>query len=166
MLRRRTGTLACMSISRRKFLYYTGPLLALPTLPPAWGSRSDDYKNSTTPFAHGVASGDPQPDRVVLWTRVTRDVLAPVQVVVTWTIADDVGFQHIVATGVTKTDEQTDFTVKVDPDGLKPDTTYYYRFHALGCDSPIGRTKTLPLKHAERVRIAAVSNADRRHGRS
>src|SRR6187402_3496230 len=149
-----------MSLSRRKFLYYTGPLVALPMLPQKWGSRSDAYKNSSTPFLHGVASGDPRTDRVILWTRVTGDALAPSHAVVTWSIAEDPEFRQIVADGVTKTDSQTDFTVKVDPDGLTPDTTYYYRFHSLGYDSPIGRTKTLPNNRTERLRIAVASSAN------
>ena len=136
----------------------------MPTLPLEWSKQSDGYKNATAPFLHGVASGDPQDDRVVLWTRVTRDALAPTQVIVTWSVAEDIAFQRVVVTGVTRTDARTDFTIKVDPDGLQPDTTYYYRFHALGHDSSIGRTKTLPTKHAERLRIAAVSNANLRYG--
>src|SRR6187551_2765178 len=104
-----------MSLSRRKFLYYTGPLLALPMLPKECSSLSDDYANSTTPFLHGVASGDPQADRVVLWTRVTGDAKAPSVAVVLWCIAEDPAFKRIVADGVTQTDGQTDFTVKVDP---------------------------------------------------
>ena len=125
---------------------------------------SDDYENATTPFVHGVASGDPQADRVVLWTRVTGDAKAPTQSVVTWTIAEDIKFKHIVADGVTVTDAQTDFTVKVDPDKLSADTTYYYRFHALGWDSPIGRTKTLPKKRNERLRIAFASCSNLPYG--
>ena len=153
-----------MSFSRRQFLYYTGPLLALPVLPKECSSLSDDYKNSTTPFVHGVASGDPQTNRVVLWTRVTGDAKAPSKAVVTWSIAEDPAFRHVVSDGVTETDAGSDFTVKVDPDGLKPDTTYYYRFHGFGYDSPIGRTKTLPKKNAQRLRIAFASCSNLPYG--
>jgi alkaline phosphatase D len=151
-------------LSRRKFLYYTGPLAALPLLPKECSSFSDTHKNSTTPFVHGVASGDPQTDRVVLWTRVTGDAKAPSQAIVLWCIAEDPTFKRIVADGITQTDAQTDFTVKVDPDGLKPDTTYYYHFHTFGYDSPIGRTKTLPKKRNERLRIAFVSCSNLPYG--
>ena len=146
-----------MSFSRRTFLYYTGPLAALPLLPQECSSLSDAHKNSSTPFVHGVASGDPRADRVVLWTRVTGDAKAPSRAIVLWSLAEDPGFRRVVAEGVTQTDAQTDFTVKVDPGGLKPDTTYYYRFHTLGYDSPIGRTKTLLDKRGERLRVALVS---------
>ncbi|MES1176580.1 MAG: alkaline phosphatase D family protein [Myxococcales bacterium] len=153
-----------MSLSRRQFLYYVGPLAALPVLPKECSHLSDDYKNASTPFLHGVASGDPLTNRVVLWTRVTGDAKSPARAVVTWSVAEDVGFRHIVCDGVTETDGQSDFTVKVDPDGLKPDTTYYYRFHAFGYDSPIGRTKTLPKKHSDRLRIAFVSCSNLPYG--
>lgn len=153
-----------MSISRRKFLYYTGPLALLPVLPKECSSLSDDYENASTPFVHGVASGDPQSDRVVLWTRVTGDAKAPTQAVVTWSVSEDAKFKRVIADGVTVTDAQTDFTVKVDPDGLKPDTTYFYRFHALGFDSPIGRTKTLPKKRTERLRLAFASCSNLPYG--
>ena len=153
-----------MSITRRKFLYYTGPLLALPMLPKECSRQSDAYENSSSPFMHGVASGDPLVNRVVLWTRVTGDTEAPPSSVVTWSIAEDIAFRQVVSDGVTVTDAQTDFTVKVDPDGLKPDTTYYYRFHAFGYDSPIGRTKTLPKKRADRLRIAFASCSNLPYG--
>ena len=153
-----------MTVSRRQFLYYTGPLVALPLLPKECSRLSDAYENSSNPFLHGVASGDPQTDRVVLWTRVTGDDKAPAQRVVTWKIAEDAAFRRVVADGVTATDEQTDFTVKVDPERLRPDTTYYYRFHSLGYDSPIGRTKTLPKKRSERLRIALASCSNLPYG--
>ena len=153
-----------MSLSRRQFLYYTGPLLALPVLPKECSRLSDDYKNSTTPFVHGVASGDPESQRVVLWTRVSGDAQAPAQAVVTWTVALDPGFRQVVASGVTVTDARTDFTVKIDPDGLVPGTTHYYRFHALGHDSPIGRTKTAPKKHVDRLRLGFASCSNLPYG--
>lgn len=153
-----------MPFTRRQFLYYTGPLLALPVLPKECSSLSDAYRNSTTPFVHGVASGDPETKRVVLWTRISGDAKAPAQAVVTWAVARDPEFRYVVAGGVTVTDASTDFTVKVDPDGLTPDTTYYYRFHAFSYDSPIGRTKTVPKKHVARLRIGFVSCSNLPYG--
>ena len=108
------------------------------------------------PFLHSVASGDPTPDGVVIWTRVSGTD-EPVEV--TWVVARDPGLEHRVAEGATKADERTDFTVHVDVDGLGADQTYYYAFEGLGQRSPVGRTRTLPEGNVERVRFGACSCA-------
>jgi alkaline phosphatase D len=153
-----------MSLTRRHFLYYTGPLALLPILPKECSELVDHYVNETPPFVHGVASGDPLTDRVVLWTRVTRDQDAPEKVVVSWVVARDPEFKRVVDSGVVLTSENVDYTVKVDADKLKAGETYYYRFRALGHDSPIGRTKTLPKKKVERLRIAFASCSNYPYG--
>ena len=108
-------------------------------------------------FRHGVASGDPLADRVVLWTRVTPAGEEPVEV--DWVVARDVELQDVVERGSTVTDASTDFTVHVDASGLEPETTYHYAFEALGDRSPVGRTKTAPTGAAEVVRLALCSCA-------
>ena len=80
-------------------------------------------------FAHGVASGDPLQDRVVLWTRVTAPG-AKSPVGVRWDVATDPDFKSIVRQGHATTDAGRDHTVKVDVTGLKPGTEYHYRFRA------------------------------------
>lgn len=112
-------------------------------------------------FPHGVASGDPLADRVVLWTRVTP--AAPGSVEVTWRVARDLAFTDVVATDVVTTDADQDHTVKVDPTGLAADTYYFYDFAALGSRSIVGRTKTTPATGAAvtrslRLGIASCSN--------
>ena len=77
------------------------------------------------PFFHGVASGDPQQDRVILWTRVTTDSASAV---VNWRIASDTAITNIINSGTVTTDDTKDFTVKVDASGLQPFTWYYYEF--------------------------------------
>jgi alkaline phosphatase D len=107
-------------------------------------------------FSHGVASGDPLSDRVILWTKLTPksfDKEASVQ----WTIASDPNCTRVIRNGTFTTGVQRDFTVKVDATGLNPATTYYYRFEALGAHSPIGRTRTLPVGSVERLRFAVAS---------
>ena len=95
-------------------------------------------------FQHGVASGDPLSDRVVLWTRITpppaRSAIGPVEVA--WQVAEDEGLARVVARGTTAAAPQRDFTVKVDAAGLRPGRTYYYAFDAGGQRSPVGRTRT------------------------
>ena len=107
-------------------------------------------------FAHGVASGDPLGDRVVLWTRVTSES-DPVEVA--WTIARDRELCDVVATGTASADAEADHAVHVDVSGLTPGTTYHYGFSALGESSPVGRTRTLPPPDGDRLRLAIVSCA-------
>ncbi len=110
------------------------------------------------PFYHGVSSGDPLPDRVILWTRVTPDSTVFGSVSVNWEMALDTGFTQTVLTGSTSTDDSKDYTVHVDAIGLQPNTYYYYRFEALGVKSITGRTKTLPVGAAvDTLRFAVVS---------
>lgn len=98
---------------------------------------------SDTLFPQGVASGDPRPDSVVLWTRV-RPNIAVSEVEVGYQIAQDAAFSRIVAHGTVTTDAARDFTVKLKPVGLDPFANYYYRFRALEVSSVIGETKTAP----------------------
>jgi alkaline phosphatase D len=105
-------------------------------------------------FRHGVASGDPLADRVVLWTRVETDE----PVAVEWTVARDARLREPVATGSVSASPDTDGTVHVDVGGLDPDRTYQYGFAALGERSPVGRTRTLS-DASEHLRFAMVSCA-------
>ncbi len=117
------------------------------------------------PFYHGVASGDPLHDRVILWTRVTPSAPdLPVQV--RWQVALDTAMQSVVTSGTFTTTAARDYTVKVDAQGLDADKTYYYMFTALGANSLIGRTKTLPLPTAavRQVRLAITSCSSYPHG--
>jgi alkaline phosphatase D len=106
------------------------------------------------PFFHGVASGDPTSDAVVLWTRVTSDSLT---VDVTWRIALDTGMTQIIDTGIVTADASRDYCVKVDVGNLQPFTFYYYEFSAYGQNSIRGRTRTLPVGNADSLRFAVVS---------
>jgi len=114
-------------------------------------------------FQHGVASGDPLSDRVILWTRVTPPV-AKASVTVDYVIAIDPAMSNVLYRGRTKTSVTRDYTVKVDADRLQPGTTYYYRFTAEGADSPVGRTKTLPAGTASHLRMAVVSCSNFAYG--
>jgi alkaline phosphatase D len=108
-------------------------------------------------FCHGVASGDPLRDRVVLWTRVTpADPVTSSPIPVRWKVADDEGLTRTVSQGETLATVERDFTVKVDVGGLLPGRTYYYAFEAAGERSPVGRTRTLP-ERTDRLRLASVS---------
>lgn len=107
------------------------------------------------PFYHGVASGDPAPDGMVLWTRVTPDAPGPIDV--TWKVATDTGMSSVVQSGSFTTTDTRDYTVKVEVSGLSPATWYYYQFEAGGRFSLVGRTYTSPLGDADSLRFALVS---------
>ena len=108
-------------------------------------------------FKHGVASGDPLADRVVLWTRVTADSDGPLEV--RWKLARDPDLRDVVAEGLTAAEEDHDRCVHVDVGDLEPATAYFYGFEALGERSPVARTRTLPGDDADHLRIAMVSCA-------
>lgn len=109
-------------------------------------------------FLHGVASGDPLRDRVILWTRVTppagdfrEDV--PVR----WEVAVDAAFGTLVAQGEARATAAADYTVKVDASGLRAGTRYHFRFRAYDVTSPVGRTRTLPEGAVAQVKLAVFS---------
>jgi len=105
-------------------------------------------------FEHGVASGDPLGDRVLIWTRVesSRD-----EERVEWTLARDPALRDGVARGEAIARAEDDHTVTVDVAGLEPGATYWFRFAGGGSRSPVGRTRTLP--DGELARLAVCSCA-------
>jgi alkaline phosphatase D len=138
--------------TRRQFLWgVTTAGVAYPVLArgQAAGSRL---------FRHGVASGDPQPAGVILWTRITPPA-GTRSADVRWEVASDQGMAQVVASGTVITAPDRDFTVKVDARGLEPGRTYFYAFRSGGERSPIGRTRTLPSA-VDRLRLASVSCAN------
>jgi alkaline phosphatase D len=114
-------------------------------------------------FKHGVASGDPLHDRVVLWTRVTAEATTA-SIGVRWDVAVDPGFKTIVRQGHATADAGRDHTVKVDVTGLKPGTDYFYRFRHAKAGKAVGkgvtgRTRTLTQGPTSDVVLAVVSCA-------
>lgn len=120
-------------------------------VPPTW----DGPPGPEDLFQHGVASGDPLPDGVILWTRVTPAGSGQVDVYVE--VATDPGFACVVTSGSLTVGPARDHTVKIDVTGLSPATTFYYRFHAQGRVSPVGRTRTAPVGVAERLAFGVCS---------
>ncbi|MEU2740931.1 alkaline phosphatase D family protein [Streptomyces sp. NPDC007095] len=108
----------------------------------------------TPAFLHGVASGDPLPDGVLLWTRVTPGSeaipgsgLGP-DTEVSWIVATDKALTNVVSKGSLTATAASDHTVKADIRGLRPATDYWFRFSAGGTDSPVARTRTAPAADA------------------
>jgi alkaline phosphatase D len=154
------------SLDRRTFLRLTG--LSAGALV-AWGAagfaRPARAEPAEPPFVHGVASGDPLPDGVLLWTRVTPSTDATPgsgagpEVTVRWLVARDPELTDVVRRGTVRTGPERDHTVKVDVDGLEPSSTYHYAFELGGARSVVGTTRTSPAPGASPpdLRFALVS---------
>ncbi|MCH6159770.1 alkaline phosphatase D family protein [Streptomyces sp. M600PL45_2] len=134
---------------------------------PLAGGATGAHAAEGPSFLHGVASGDPLPDGVLLWTRVTPSADAVPgsgkggPVTVSWEVAEDEGFRKVVARGTAKAEAASDHTVKADVRGLSPDTSYWFRFSAGNADSPAARTRTAPAEDADtpNLRFGVVSCA-------
>lgn len=147
------------TVDRRSFLTLAATAATLPLLPVrALADATTDP--SQAPFLHGVASGDPLADRVVLWTRVSQDS-SPASIPVRFVVGTDPDLRQVVASGDTPATADRDHTVKVDVTGLTPHTTYFYAFESLGRRSMVGRTRTAPSagQAAPRLRFAVATCA-------
>lgn len=144
--------------SRRHFVRGMGAsALALPL---AGCGGSDGDSSIPVEFRHGVASGDPLSDRVILWTRVTPPQGHSSDIEVEWELASDADFKTIVTSGKAMARATQDFTFKADATGLKPATRYHYRFRCQGMTSATGRTRTLPVGAVQQVKLAVFSCAN------
>jgi alkaline phosphatase D len=113
-------------------------------------------------FRHGVASGDPGQDRVVIWTRVTPE--GPGVIPVRWIVARDEALTVQVRAGDIEASAERDYTVKVDVDGLSPGQRYFYGFLVGEAKSPVGRTRTLPAGGVAEIKLAVASCSSFSHG--
>lgn len=146
--------LAAAHAGRRRLLALAAAGLAAPAF--VRHARAADVPR----FTLGVASGAPRPDRLVLWTRLTGLDLPP-QVAVDWELADDEGFTRIAARGTETAEAAWAHSVHAEPRGLDPGRGYFYRFHALGQTSPVGRTRSAPAPDAAATLHAAVASCQR-----
>src|SRR6185369_11579898 len=104
-----------MSLTRREFLWSTA---AAAVLRPEILLGQPAGRAPSQLFRHGVASGDPLADRVILWTRVTPPNGSTRPIEVTWQVGSDPNLSHNIAHGTTHATADRDFTVKVDAGGL------------------------------------------------
>jgi len=157
-------------LTRRSFMKSAAAGAGAVAVPMALtGCGADDDNDSTTAsdsnlvvaFGHGVASGDPLSDRVILWTRVTHTEATAQTVPVDWKVATDAAMTTVVASGSLQTTAAVDYTVKIDVDGLSANTVYYYQFTGpLDVKTVIGQTKTLPVGYVDSVKLAVCSCAN------
>lgn len=125
----------------------------------------DAHAGTPNPFTLGVASGDPLPTAVVLWTRLAPEPDRSLggmpyrDMKVQWEVASDRRFRHVVRRGVATARPEYAHTVHVDARGLRPGRHYFYRFRHRGHLSPVGRTRTAPAPSSmpEKLRLAFVS---------
>jgi len=147
-----------MQIDRRRFLTVLGGATAgLATAgrlaaPPAAHAEPDPG-----PFGLGVASGDPEHDSLVLWTRVGPDPRSA-PVTVEWELADDEGFRRVRQRGTVVAEPGSAHSVHVEVTDLPPGRWFFYRFRAEGQVSRLGRTRTMPPPGSrEPLRLAVAS---------
>ena len=150
-------------LDRRRFLTWTGAVVAgtaLPSVLPASAWAAGSPWTSRDPFTLGVASGDPLPDGVVLWTRLAPDPTAPDGGLpaepfgVRYEVAEDERFSRVVRRGAVEARPEQAHSVHVDVRGLRPDREYWYRFRAGTAISPAGRTRTAPAAGAPLAQLA------------
>ncbi len=136
-----------MTMNRRGLLGLFGAGAAI-------GATPAMAEAASVAFAHGVASGDPGTDRVILWTRVTPGEGFNGQISVTWRVLDG---EAVAASGRFETGPERDYTVKIDAAGLRPGRDYRYDFVVGETRSPMGRTRTLAAEGVTPVNLAVVS---------
>ncbi|KAK1177470.1 alkaline phosphatase D family protein [Streptomyces sp. NBS 14/10] len=159
---------------RRRFLAAAGAAAVgaatVGQLALAGTARAADPALPSGVFTLGVASGDPLPDGVVLWTRLAPDPLngggMPDRAVdVAWQVAEDPRFRRTVRQGTAQALPALGHSVHVDVRGLRPHREYWYRFRAADQISPAGRTRTAPSPHvATPLRLALASCQNWQHG--
>ncbi|MEI5638079.1 MULTISPECIES: alkaline phosphatase D family protein [unclassified Pseudoalteromonas] len=153
------------SISRREFIKRSIMGLGAATISVSivgCGSSSGESvaeNDFAVAFNHGVASGDPLQDSVILWTRVTPQG-SPASVDLTLQVSDSEDFGVLLQSQTVSALAKNDYTAKVDLSGLSPNSQYYYRFVTKDTHSSIGRCKTLPANDVTQVKLAVMSCAN------
>lgn len=141
-------------LTRRQFIGTAGVGLLASQSWGAVAASAIDNPAVTSIFRHGIASGEPAPDSILLWTRITTEkAVASVK----WIMATDIAMNKIVQQGEVTTTQSSDYTVKVVVNNLAPGKTYYYQFQFANTYSEIGRTKTLAEGELSELRMAVVS---------
>ncbi len=141
-----------IAMDRRRFLYAGAGVAGLTLVGRLPGdlARAAPPRFDMDPFSLGVASGDPLPDGVVLWTRLAPSPfdrgggMPSRDVSVSWELATDEGMRSVVRSGTALAPFALAHSVHVEVNGLDAGREYYYRFRAGDAESPVGRTKTAP----------------------
>lgn len=148
------------TVTRRDFLAMSAKGVGVAVISYGLMGCSDSNDDNSVPaqFLHGIASGDPAVDAVILWTRVTPESEGDVKV--SWQVASDAAFSQLVTTGEMVTNASRDYTVKIDARGLRAGQNYFYRFMTGDKTSVVGKTRTLPEGDVSSVKLAVMSCAN------
>ncbi|AXQ31348.1 hypothetical protein D0B54_22850 [Solimonas sp. K1W22B-7] len=146
--------------TRRAFVIASGATLV--SLLSGCGRSDDDSGGDggsldAADFTHGVASGDPLPDAVMLWTRALPAAAGATRARLRYIVARDPALTQVLSRGFVSSTAERDWTVKLDLRDLAPDTAYYYCFESASGRSPVGRTRTTPDGAVTRLRLAFVT---------
>lgn len=149
-----------MAIDRRSLMKHLLAAQGIAVLPAALGhvgvAQAQDVPGVQVTFPQGVASADPQFDGILLWTRAVPDIGDAADIILD--VAADADMQELVLSRTIETSTAQDFTVSIYVDGLKADTTYFYRFRTANAQSRLGRTRTAPADDSTApVRFAFMS---------
>lgn len=158
-------------LTRRQLIGQSAALSLLPAFGPLADAASPKPQYAHPLFTLGVASGDPLPHGVVIWTRLAPDPLngggmpnRPVPI--RWEVAEDEAMKKVVRSGKWTARPETAHAIRREVGGLQPGRWYWYRFHALGFDSMIGRTRTAPAAtdSPDALRFAVACCQNYQHG--
>ncbi len=154
-----------MKLSRRDFLKFSAYTIVVSTGLSSCGSDSSSTTSSETQkyakFSHGVASGDPLSDSLIIWTRVTTN---ETEVDVAYEVSENSDFSELLHDGVETVTADTDYTLKIDVQNLLSNRKYYYRFKVGETVSPVGMGKTLPVGDVDEVKFGVFSCANYTNG--
>src|SRR5262245_3705315 len=139
--------------SRRRFLSQVGRFAALAAMFPYGEFGRKRWLGAAAPFDLGIASGEPLPGSVVLWTRLSSVANATAPVPADWEVAHDEQFTRMARRGSTLATPELGHSVHVEVAGLDPDRAYFYRFRTGGEASAVGRTRTAPAENARRAQL-------------
>ncbi len=147
-------------IKRRNLIIGAGALTGLAIASQFSNLRAlAQVKFSNYPFTLGVASGEPDPTSVVIWTRLAPEPLngggmPPVNVPIQWQVATDANMKNVVAKGTEIAIPELAHSVRVEVNGLQPQRWYWYQFISGTEASPIGRTRTAPRRESNISKLA------------
>jgi len=156
------GSSTARDLDRRRFIggmAGVAGLAAVATLPVDRAAAAVRPPSGDYAFSLGVASGDPRPRSVVLWTRLAPEPfqrgggMPDVAVGVDWVLCAEPTMRRPIRTGRALAMPELAHSVHVELDGLEPDREYFYRFYYRGDASPVGRTRTAPFPGAPKRRL-------------
>lgn len=151
-----------MKLSRRDFFKISALTACSLVISTGLSGCSDSWNLTNVNFSHGVASGDPLTNSVIIWTRITPEKEVN-SLKLAYEVSKDENFSSLIHSGTLTTKKENDYTVKIDLQNLDEDTVYYYRFKSNDKISTIGKTKTLSSNPSQ-IKMAVFSCSNYTNG--